>query len=362
MRQITIAPNEAGQRLDKFLHKYLKDAPASFFYKMMRKKNITLNGAKCTGSEKVKEGDEIRFFLAEETLEKFGAPAEKSCDTVEYERAFSAFGSLPVVYEDAHILAVSKPAGILSQKTRPDELSLNEWLIGYLLCTGAVCEAELCTFKPSVCNRLDRNTSGLVLCGKSLEGTQLLTETIRRRSVRKFYRLMVKGILTEEGVYDAWLKKDAKTNQVRIYEQKEEGAEQIRTGIHPLSSGVLPGNIPFTYAEAELFTGKTHQIRAHLSSIGHPILGDYKYGDERTNGACKRLGVKSQLLHAYRVEFPDALPAHFAALQGRTLTASLPQSFAPLTARLSGQGENDGNLEFERSARLHAGGPDQPHK
>lgn len=342
MRCITIGPNEAGQRLDKFLHKYMKDAPSGFCYKMMRKKNIVLNGGKCTGNEKLNGGDELKFFLAEETLERFGAPAQKRCDTAEFERAFSAFGQLEIVYEDAHILAVNKPAGILSQKTAPGDLSLNEWLIGCLLCSGQIDPVQLCTFRPSVCNRLDRNTSGLVLCGKSLEGTQLLTALIRERKVRKFYRLMVKGTLSRDGELTAWLKKDEKTNQVQILSSAAEGTSQIRTGIHPLSVGTLPGNIAFTYAEAELFTGKAHQIRAHLSSIGHPLLGDYKYGDPKTNEACKKLGVKSQLLHACRVEFPDVLPERFAALSGSVLTAPLPDSFVRVSRYLPDKAHGHG--------------------
>lgn len=330
MRCITIGPNEAGQRLDKFLHKYMTEAPAGFFYKMMRKKNIVLNGGKCAGSEKLREGDRLQLFLAEETLEKFGAAEHARCDTAEYERAFFSFGPLPVIYEDAHILAVNKPAGLLSQKTKPGDLSLNEWLIGYLLNSGQTDSTALCTFRPSVCNRLDRNTSGLVLCGKSLEGTQLLTELIRQRSIGKFYRLMVKGRLMQDGDFTAWLKKDEKTNQVRILDHFTEGARQIRTGIHPLSCGTLPGGPDFTCAEAELFTGKTHQIRAHLSFIGHPLLGDYKYGDAGTNACCRKLGIKSQMLHAYRVEFPQRLPEHFKNLEGRTLTAPLSDAFLQL--------------------------------
>lgn len=342
MRRITIGPNEAGQRMDKFLHKYMKEAPGSFFYKMMRKKNITLNGAKCTGNEKLKVGDEVKFFMAEETLEKFGASAEQLVDTLEYERAFSAFGAIEVLYEDADILAVNKPTGVLSQKAKPQDQSLNEWLIGYLLNKGDLDAAGLATFKPSVCNRLDRNTSGLVLCGKSLEGAQFLTELIRNRSICKFYRLMVKDRLKTQGILEAWLLKNEKTNQVQILAQSAEGAEQIKTGIRPISYGVLPDNIAFTYAEVELFTGKTHQIRAHLSAIGHPLLGDYKYGDRKINEACKKLGIKSQLLHAYRVEFPDSLPERFRVLEGMVLRAPLPPVFHELSAFFSE--ENRTNL------------------
>lgn len=327
MRRITIGPDEAGQRLDKFLRKYMKEAPGSFFYKMMRKKNITLNGAKCNGSEKLTQKDAVCFFLAEETLEKFGAPPEHALDTAEYERAFLRFGEIPIVYEDAHILAVNKPAGVLSQKASSADLSLNEWLIGYLLKTGQTDAKRLVTFRPSVCNRLDRNTSGLVLCGKSLEGTQFLTEQIRSHGLRKFYRLMVKGRIAGKKELTGWLKKDAATNRVEIEDSRTPEAVPIKTGIRPLKYGELPGKIAFTLAEAELFTGKTHQIRAQLSHAGHPLLGDEKYGDARTNAVCRKSGIKAQLLHSFRVAFPEKLPEPFSALEGRVLTAEEPPAF-----------------------------------
>lgn len=330
MRRITIGPDEAGQRFDKFLHKYMREAPAGFFYKMMRKKNITLNGVKCGGGERLAAGDEVCFFLAEETLEKFGASAQPALDTSEYERAFGRFGRLQVLYEDGHILAVNKPTGMLSQKAAPSDLSLNEWLIGYLLKTGQIDKKRLATFRPSVCNRLDRNTSGIVLCGKSLEGTQLLAEQIRSRSIRKYYRLMVKGALVGEREFIGWLKKDARTNRAEIGDSPAEGAVQIKTGVRPLMQGRLPGGIAFTCAEAELFTGKTHQIRAQLSHAGYPLLGDEKYGDARTNAVCKGLGVKAQLLHACRVEFPDCMPEAFLPLSGKVLTAKEPAIFDTL--------------------------------
>ena len=179
MRAVTIGQNEAGQRLDKFLNKYMKEAGVSFFYKMMRKKNIVLNGKKCTGKEILLIGDEVKLFLAEETLEKFGAPpadysAQKKAagaETKEYLLAFEKLKNIRILYEDEDILALDKPAGVLSQKASVADFSANEWLIGYLLSQKKLTAEALATFHPSVCNRLDRNTSGLLLCGKSLLGT-----------------------------------------------------------------------------------------------------------------------------------------------------------------------------------------------
>ena len=355
MRNIKIGQNEAGQRLDKFLHKYMKDGSTSFFYKMLRKKNIVVNGQKCTGSEKLNAGDEVKLFLAEETLEKFGAPKlSKSAqdggrteapDTAAFEKAFRTFGKLPVLYEDKDIVAVDKPAGMLSQKAAPTDLSANEWLIGYLLASGEISAGQLLTFRPSVCNRLDRNTSGLLLCGKSLFGSRMLTELIRERRIGKFYRLILIGRMETAGIFTGELSKDAKSNQVIVGGVSEQGVlenapedpesaggKRIKTGICPLMTGVLPGVGEVTYAEAELFTGKTHQIRAHFAALGHPLLGDPKYGSPAKNReAARRYGVGRQLLHAYRVEFQDASAP---AGTKKTVLCPLPDDFEGILCRL----------------------------
>ncbi len=334
MRQIIVRDNEAGQRMDKFLQKYMKEAPVSFFYKMMRKKNILLNEKKCGGNEKLAKGDCIRLYLAEETLEKFGAPSPKGEEPSPYARAYEAIGALPVLWENECGLAVNKPAGLLSQKARPEDLSLNEWLIGYLLREKKLTAQELSTFRPSVCNRLDRNTSGIVLCSKSLAGSQVLTEAIREKSAKKFYRLFAMGRLEEPRVFTAWEKKDPASNRVRILWEPCEGACRIRTGIRPLLTGILPGTGEVTYAEAELFTGKTHQIRATFAAMGHPLLGDAKYGFKARDGGRKGIPVRGQMLHACRVEFSDTPGLSRAGLSGLTLTAPLPESFERVLAAL----------------------------
>lgn len=159
MQTLIVTPNEAGQRLDKLLAKYMNQAGKGFLYKMMRKKNITLNGKKCDGSERLGEGDEIRLFLADETIAKFtGGGAAKPT---------SGYYPKPdIIYEDSHILVVNKPAGLLSQKAREDDTSLNEAILNYLIDSGHMPVEQLRTFRPSICNRLDRNTSGLVVAGR----------------------------------------------------------------------------------------------------------------------------------------------------------------------------------------------------
>ena len=184
MQKVTISANDAGQRLDKFLKKYLDAAPGSFLYKMLRKKNITLNGKKAAGSEKLALGDEVCFWLSDETIEKFrkkGSEDKWVLSPGEGGPADDPF----ILYEDANVLIMNKPAGELSQKAREEDFSINERMIAYLLSTGQLTREELQRFRPSVCNRLDRNTSGLITAGKTLTGLQFLSESFRERSIHK---------------------------------------------------------------------------------------------------------------------------------------------------------------------------------
>lgn len=326
MQVIKIEENDAGQRLDKFLHKCLPQAQNSFLYKMLRKKNITLNGKKAEGKEILKEQDEVKFFFSDETFQKF-AGISGGAQTGEYERAYEDLKGVQIIYEDHHILVLNKPRNMLSQKAAPEDLSVNEWVIGYLLHTKAITKETLQRFKPSVCNRLDRNTTGLLLAGKTLAGSQMLSELLKNRSVHKYYRLLVKGRLEEGCLLDGYLVKDNATNKVTISRQPLEGAKEayIQTAYKPIR--VFRDK---TFLEVELITGKTHQIRAHLASIGHPLIGDSKYGDRSLNKRYQeRFQVQSQLLHAYRIVFP-ALKEPFAALSGKELTAPLPDIFERL--------------------------------
>ena len=293
MKLITVHKQEEGQRLVKLLGAYLKEAPNSFFYKMLRKKNITLNGKKADGTEKLKCGDEIRLFLSDETYEKFAGkvqPKEKF-----------PMAKLNIVYEDSNVIFINKPAGMLSQKSVPSDVSLNEYLLGYLEKSGQWKQEESKAFRPSVCNRLDRNTSGMVICGKSMAGLQQMAALLKDRSLHKYYLCLVKGVMTEGQHLEGYLLKDENSNQVKIFQKETEGAARIITEYEPLYT---EGET--TLLKVTLVTGKSHQIRAHLSSIGHPIIGDPKYGERKVNAFFREThGIKNQMLHAWKLTFPE---------------------------------------------------------
>lgn len=306
----------------------------SFVYKMLRKKNFVLNGKKAAGREILSIGDQVKLFLADETFEKFasGEVKRQSGSFVLYSEADLATCHLEIVYEDEHILILNKPAGMLSQKSAETDVSVNEYLIGYLLYRKELTTEELKTFRPSVANRLDRNTSGLILCGKSLAGLQYLSEIIKNRSLEKYYRCIVEGNMEKELLIEGYLSKDREKNRVVITDQpsEEQDASFIKTGINPIGQYMWQGK-PYTELSVHLITGKPHQIRAHLASIGHPIVGDPKYG----NGT----GKQRQLLHSHTVIFPET-DGRFAYLNGKRVTAAFPPDYEKIRKEMQ-----HGNVE-----------------
>ncbi len=313
MRELSIESAQEGLRLDKYLQKYMPKAPKSFFYKMLRKKNITRNGKKCDASERLAEGDVIRLFLSEETIEGFRREAA----------ALSwPSTSLDFVWEDARAAIINKPAGMLSQKAKAEDVSLVEYLIGSLLERGELTKEELRSFRPSVCNRLDRNTSGLVAAGKDPAALSALSALFRERTVKKYYLCLVCGRMERGGDFTGWIKKDEEKNRSVILREEAQGSRPVRTVFRPLAAGEK-----FSLLEAELVTGKSHQLRAQLSFLGHPILGDVKYGDpERNRYGKEHYGVRSQLLHAWKMVFPK-LSGPLSGLSEKTVSAPPPAVF-----------------------------------
>lgn len=329
MKVFSVSKNEDGMRLDKLIERLLPQAEPGFKYKMLRKKNIVLNGKRATGSERVAIGDEVKLFLSDETIDRFtGSSAWAGADKSEKKDNESDLSVKckfriedNIIFEDDEVILVNKPVGILTQKACPEDVSLNEYLIDYLLRTHKLEPSEMVTFKPSVCNRLDRNTSGIVCCGVGIKGLRKLSEMFRDRTVRKYYLTIVKGKLEKSNPKRAWLIKDEKTNKVTVSEREQAGAEMIETAWRPLKYVD-----DCTLAEVELFTGKSHQIRAHLAYIGHPVAGDTKYGDSSFNAVLRKMyGIKSQLLTAYRIVFPtdDVL----TGVSGKEFTVNPPKDF-----------------------------------
>ena len=327
MRVISIGKNEAGQRLDKMLAKYLNRAPKSFLYKMLRKKNITLNGKKAEGSEKLAVGDEVKLFLAEDTIEKFSEPVSGlqgiKKDTIRKESSPRELPFPEILYEDENVLIFNKPAGMLSQKADREEASMVEYVISHCLKTGKMKPEDLRLFRPSVCNRLDRNTSGILVAGVSLAGLQEMAKLFHDRTVHKYYYGIIMGRLEKEKKISGYLTKDHGKNQVVITEKPlSEESQWIETEYEPVSVGKR-----VTVLKILLITGRSHQIRAHLASIGHPLIGDTKYGNPEQNRLFReKYKIRSQMLHAGELTFP-AMEGACAALSQKTVTAPLPEAF-----------------------------------
>ena len=303
MKEVVISKHSQNQRLDKFLGKYLNNAPKSFIYKMLRKKNIKLNGQKAQGSEILAEADRIQIFMADETLDKF-----RSTKTVRLSAA-----SISVVYEDEHVLIVNKPRGLLTHPGAPgDTDTMLSRILSYLYKSGGYDISAESVFTPGLCNRLDRNTSGIIVCGKTLAASQQLNEAIARRESSKYYSAIVLGEITAGGVLEGYHQKDRKNNKARI---KDTGDKPAITEYTP----VLAKN-GYSMLKIKLITGRSHQIRAHLAGIGHPIAGDVKYG-----GKTER-ALKFQLLHSESIEF-YGLKGELKGLSSVIFKAPPPEDF-----------------------------------
>lgn len=325
MKEFTIKPHEAGQKLDKYLAKVLSEAPKSFLYKMLRKKNIVLNDKKADGHEVLSNHDCVKIYFSDETFDKFANPAFKQGKTAQKPESTKKEEltkkiepskmklAVDVIYEDEHIMLLNKPSGLLSQKAKPTDYSANDFVIEYLLTSGQLTQADLLTFKPSICNRLDRNTSGLLIAGKSMYGLQRMAQLLKSRDMAKYYLCLVKGKVNHSKHLKGYLLKDEATNKVTVKETPFEGADLIETSYEPVE---YYGDA--TLLKVHLITGRSHQIRAHLASIGHPIYGDSKYGDRELNRKLRtQTGIDSQLLHAYQLVMPE----------GECYEAPLPDTF-----------------------------------
>ncbi|WP_313164155.1 RluA family pseudouridine synthase [Sedimentibacter sp.] len=275
MKEIRITNNEEGQRLDRFLKKYLNKANQSFIYKMLRKKNIKLNDLKAEPETILKKDDLVQLYLSDDTIDKFREKKTLKQTDIHFK----------VVYEDDNILIVNKPVGL---STQPDVTSSRNLIDEIKMYLDAKEQNISFTFKPAVCNRLDKNTSGLVIAAKNYDALKQTNKAIKERCIRKFYVAKVHGIIKEDLELKDYLIKNDEKNMVKIVKETTANSKKVVTYAHPLKT-----ENNFTWLEIEIETGRAHQIRAHLSSVGHPVAGDKKYG--------RKDSEKHQVLHAYKL-------------------------------------------------------------
>ena len=288
MREITVKKNDAGQRLDKFLTKAVKGLPQSMMYKLIRTNKITVNRQRAEQSYMLCEGDTVQLFIREEFFE---SP----------EKDDGALGrikhKLNILYEDENIILLNKRPGVLvHEDTEAAENTLLMHMKAYLYQKGEYDPEKESSFTPALCNRIDRNTGGIVIGAKNAEALRVMNEKIRNGQMNKFYLCLVRGVpkKKEDKLY-AYLRKNSKDNTVEVRNTPFAGAKEIITGYR-----VLENRKDSALLEVELFTGRTHQIRAQMAAIGHPLMGDGKYGVNRED---RQKGFKYQALYAYKLGF-----------------------------------------------------------
>ncbi len=326
MKEFIIEQKDSGQRIDKYLLRILPQASKSFLYKMMRKKNIVINDKKIDGNELIKAGDSVKIWFSDETFSKFAVSSSDAIDTKQYINAYNSIHNIEIIYEDDNFAILNKPAGVLSQKADNNTLSINEWFIGYLLNSNSISPDSLAVSKPSIVNRLDRNTAGIVLAGKTVYGLNTLGKLVKNRDLKKYYICYVLGILEGEALLSGYHIKDEINNKVTIITEeqfklldieKQNLYSKVQTKYKSIETHKLDTaskSFDVTKLEIDLITGKSHQIRAHLASIGHGLIGDDKYGNRELN---KSLNLKHQLLYAYKVIFP--VDDNLGALSGKEI-------------------------------------------
>lgn len=305
---IVIGPNEAGQRLDKFLRKYLKDVPLSAIFRGIRKGDVKVNGSKAKEKYALVEGDNLEIKISSEE------PKKANFIKVDVD--------LKVTYEDENMLLVEKRPNLLVHSDRKDgEPTLTDFVLSYLSEKGDYRPEEEITFTPASCNRLDRNTSGIVLFGKNFESLKLLNEMIRERNIKKYYSALVKGRI-KDGIYEGYIKKDQENNVSKIYDSPIKDSKKIAMEVKTIQSNGL-----FSFIEIDLITGRSHQLRAHLAHLENPIVGDTKYGEKKLNSFFKnKFDLDYQFLYAFKLVFTNC-PEKLEYMENKTIAESLPPIF-----------------------------------
>ncbi len=306
MKTFTVGKNDAGKRLDQFILRVTGNLPSSLLYKSFRKKRFKVNGKRITdGAYRLSEGDFLELYISDEFFE----------NVVEEEAFLKVSGAVNVLYEDEHILLADKPIGLLSHSDDKEWIhTLIAHIQSYLYKKGEWNPKDENGFAPALCNRIDRNTGGIVIAAKSAEALRILNDKIKNHELKKKYLCVVLGKLEKpSGEVINYILKDEKKNMVTVYQKPHAGAKEAITRYR-----VLEHKNGLSLLEVELLTGRTHQIRATFSDLGHPLLGDGKYGINQTN---LKYGMTTQALYSYQLTFAFKTDAGVLnSLNGKTVT------------------------------------------
>ena len=314
---LKITLKDANQRVDKYVKKYLNEAPLSFIYKLFRKKDVKINKHWVKENYILQEGDELSIYISDQQLEEFNKPKEIEKVNLNH----------PIIYEDENILIVDKPRGLLVHGDENEKVvTLANEVINYLYFKGEYDPKEK-GFIPAPAHRLDRNTSGMVVFAKNLISLQILEELFKNKdNIDKEYLALVKGRVDQKLEIDSPLLKDEKTGTVRI-------SKYGKSALTFVEKVKFYGD--FTLVKVRILTGRTHQIRVHLASLDHPVIGDSKYGDFKINKMFKDLyGFENQFLHAYKLKFKN-IDSKLSYLSNKEFVSPLPSELDKLLKKIN---------------------------